>query len=99
MTLRDHLIEFRQDFVQGDNRLITWAWLASIVTVVGMGWFLASRSDSFQGIAESREYQITFERPVSVRQFFVNPGQVVARVRRSSSWIRANSRHESEMCE
>jgi multidrug resistance efflux pump len=79
MTLRDHLIEFRQDFVQGDNRLITWAWLASIVTVVGMGWFLASRSDSFQGIAESREYQITFERPVSVRQFFVNPGQVVSK--------------------
>jgi multidrug resistance efflux pump len=67
----------KEDIIGTDNRWIAFSWLACIAGILGLGVYLSSESMSFLGIADSRELQVNFEYPVSVKRVLVLPGQRV----------------------
>ena len=57
----------QEDIIGTENRTLAIALLLCIGGVIGLGFYQSSDSMSFMGVAESRERQINFERPVESR--------------------------------
>ncbi len=67
----------KEDIVGTENRWIAFAWLGAVAGILALGVYLSSETMSFLGIADSRELQVNFEYPVSVKRVLVLPGQRV----------------------
>lgn len=69
----------QEDIIGSGNRLMAGAWLAALIGVIALGFYLGSESMSFLGVAGSREFQVTFEYPVEIKRLHVMAGQSVHR--------------------
>lgn len=65
----------QEDILGTDNRFMAGAWLMCLGGLVALGFYLSSESRSFLGVADSREQQISFEYPVSIKHLHVISGQ------------------------
>lgn len=71
------LKSLEEDLVGPDNRRLFWSWCLAVVIVFVVGFIFNSDSVSILGVAESREYQVNFDSPVTIQQVHVVAGQVV----------------------
>ncbi|WP_413291213.1 HlyD family secretion protein [Bdellovibrio sp. HCB337] len=71
------LRSLEQDLVGPDNRRLFLAWAVGVLLILSLGFILSSDSVSILGVAESREYQVNFDSPVTIQQVHVMPGQTV----------------------
>ncbi|QDK39807.1 DUF3616 domain-containing protein [Bdellovibrio sp. NC01] len=62
-----------------DNRFLFFSWSAAVGIILILGFVLSSQSMTMLGVAESREFQVSFDGPVEIKHVHVMPGQNVKR--------------------
>lgn len=67
----------RDEVIGSQNTFHAYTLIAAVALIMAMGFYLNSPNLSFQGVAGSRESNLNFERPVSVKRILVLPGQKV----------------------
>lgn len=67
----------QEDILGTDNRFMAVAWFVCLGSLLGIGFVLNSESRSFLGVAESREQQIIFSKPIEIKHLHVITGQHV----------------------
>jgi len=75
--IKNHLRRLEEDLVGSDNRRAFLVWCCAVVVMIAAGFYLNSDSVSILGVAESREYQVNFDRSVAIKQIHVLNGQDV----------------------
>jgi multidrug resistance efflux pump len=75
--LRHQLQKLEEDLVGPGNSRVFLVWCCAVVVLIGVGFYLNGDSVSILGVAESREYQVNFDRPVAIKQIHVLNGQNV----------------------
>lgn len=78
-NFKDAATRFIEELFGDRSTPMFWSWIGAIALVVVVGMYVGSESVSFQGIAESREININFERAVEIKVIHVQPGQKVAK--------------------
>lgn len=69
--------QLEEDLVGADNRRLFGAWCVAVVFIALLGFYLNTDSVSILGVADSREFQVNFDNPVTIKQVHVLPGQTV----------------------
>lgn len=76
-SLKRAFSHLEEELVGPDNRRLFVAWCLAVAVIIGLGFYLNSDSISILGVADSREFQVNFDRPVTIKQMHVLPGQIV----------------------
>lgn len=65
------------DIIGTENRILAACWLLAVAFILILGLILGSDPISILGVAESREYQVNFDRPIEIKKIHVLSGQMV----------------------
>lgn len=76
-TLKSLIHSIFKDVVNTNNRILFFCWCFAVISILLLGLFLNSESISILGLAESREFQVSFDSPVEIKQVHVSLGQIV----------------------
>ncbi|KYG65719.1 hypothetical protein AZI86_01190 [Bdellovibrio bacteriovorus] len=76
-TVKKIIETIQHDVIGTGNRFIAIAWFACLSGLIILGLYLNSETRSFLGVADSREQQVSFEYPVSIKELHVLSGQTV----------------------
>lgn len=79
MKLFHHLHLLQEDLVGPNNRRLFVAWCLTVAIVLGLGIYLSNDSVSVLGVADSHEFQVSFDSAVTIKQIHVLPGQLIKR--------------------
>lgn len=71
------LKEFKQQFIEGDNKTLLIAWAFAVLLITLVSTLGSTNRLSFFGIADSYELSINFEYPVKIKRIHVLSGQFV----------------------
>ncbi len=71
------LKEFKQQFIEGDNKALLIAWAFAVLLITMVSTLASTNRLSFFGIADSYELSINFEYPVKIKRIHVISGQFV----------------------
>lgn len=75
--LKSFLRSIFEDVVNTNNRFLFGCWCLAVILIVFFGLFVNSESVGILGLAESHEFQVSFDSAVEIKQVHVLPGQVV----------------------
>lgn len=76
-TLKSLIGSIFKDVVSSDNRFLFICWCMAVTLILFLSLFLNSESVSILGLAESHEFQVSFDSAVEIKQVHVLSGQVV----------------------
>ncbi|MGZ3770762.1 MAG: efflux RND transporter periplasmic adaptor subunit [Bdellovibrio sp.] len=60
-----------------NNRFLFFSWSIAVMLIFTFGFILNTESVSMLGLAESHEFQVNFDSPVTIKKIHVLPGQIV----------------------
>lgn len=69
--------DFLAQLVGESNTKLAFFWILAVFSVLFLGLFLSYQPISILGVAESREFNISFESPVEIKKIYVSPNQEV----------------------
>ncbi|MBO9665359.1 MAG: biotin/lipoyl-binding protein [Bdellovibrio sp.] len=74
---KSFLRSFRENVLGTENRFLFLCWSGAVVLVLALGFVLSSMSMTMLGVADSREFQVSFDSPVEIKKIYVLAGQTV----------------------
>lgn len=76
-TLKSFIRSIFEDVVNTNNRFLFICWCTAVILILIFGLIVNSESVGILGLAESHEFQVSFDSTVEIKQVHVLPGQVV----------------------